>query len=83
MLNKLLQVRQRYLRAKRDLEYEKLKEKDRLDKQCADFMAKISEKPTAAEIAEFNGLSCPNCKKEFSTKAGVSSHLRHKTCEEK
>lgn len=70
----MLQARYRYLQARRDLEYKLLKE---IDAQ------KEAEARKEAMIVRPDGFHCATCKKEFITKAGLASHQRAKTCEEK
>lgn len=76
--NRMLQVRHRYLQARRNLEYEKLKEAERL-KQGLDIPKESEMKNTPSS----DSLVCPKCNKQFYDKRGFSSHMRHKTCEAK
>ncbi len=90
--SRMLQARYRYLRARRDLEYEKLKEEERsaeLVKELeAEAAALIPEKSLGAPgVVEMkntlstNSLACSSCGREFLKSAGLTSHMRHKTCE--
>lgn len=72
--NKMLQVRHRYLQARRDLEYAKIKT---AENEAARLAAEAPKK------AEKSSLSCDKCGKEFATNMGLGSHLRHRTCEKK
>lgn len=78
MNNKALQVRHRYLQARRNLEYEKLKEQERL--ASPSVMEKLKE--VMIESAQLmNNATCPACKREFKDKRGLSSHIRRAACE--
>lgn len=64
----MLQVRHRYLQARRNLEYELLKEQERAN-------AAAPVEPATASLA------CPKCHREFQVITGLKSHIRNRTCE--
>lgn len=80
----MLQVRHRYLQARRNLEYQKLREIEKVKELLAKLEAdkKVLDVPEV-KVDESQLLACPNCAREFSTKAGLSSHKRFKKCEVK
>lgn len=75
--NRLLQARHRYLQARRDLEYKKLKEEERLK----ELGFRVESEVPVVKPVEIVDLKCPVCSKEFKTNAGFSSHKRSKACE--
>lgn len=79
MLNKMLQARYRYLQARRDLEYEQLKQQERL-KPSLD-VPKIVNLAEMEKHVVLASLACSTCGREFKFKKGLLSHLRNKTCE--
>lgn len=82
MQNKMLQVRHRYLQARRNLEYDKLRDEEAraaLDKR---IKLELELKSIKEEITVTATLECDKCKMKFVDKRGLSSHVRHKSCEE-
>lgn len=68
--NAMLQARYRYLQARRDLEYMKLKEQE---------LAKASE-VIAKPIEPDNLAECSECKRVFIDRRGLTSHWRLTGC---
>jgi len=75
--NGMLQARYRYLQARRDREYELLKEQERLAKPP---VLEILKEVMIDSASRMNAAICPSCSKEFKDKRGLSSHIRQATC---
>lgn len=81
----MLQARHRYLQARRNLEYQKLKESeaekarnvvvvpDALNEKLKNVLIQTAELMDKA--------TCPICKTKFKDKRGLSSHIRRASCE--
>lgn len=77
--NKMLQARHRYLQARRNLEYQQLKEAEIAAQKARHKEALQNVVIESVEL--MNQAVCPNCKKAFKDKRGLSSHIRRVSCE--
>ena len=81
--NRMLQARYRYLQARRDLEHAKLKEDEALTKLLAERGNITAPVEIKIEEPVSDLPRCLKCGAIFKAKAGLTSHMRHRTCEEK
>jgi len=82
--NSMLQARYRYLQARRDLEYIKLKEEESLKIATTEVATiKPPTGPIKTDEQKEDLPKCLRCGAVFKGKSGLSSHIRYKTCEEK
>jgi len=72
--NLMLQARYRYLQARRDLEYQRLKEAEK-NKE----LLKEAE-PLVKPIEPDSIATCLKCNRQFLDKRGLSSHVRRSSC---
>lgn len=75
--NRLLQVRHRYLKARRDFEMEQLKHQEALKEAQKVF---VKTEPEPAVIEPDNIATCSICSRTFIDKRGLSSHKRFGSC---
>lgn len=73
--NKMLQARYRYLQARRDLEYKRLKEAELQAVKEVEVIEKTIDPDAIA--------TCMKCGRAFMDKRGLSSHIRGGPCGQK
>jgi len=81
--NRMLQARHRYLQARRNLEYQLLKESEAAAKNAPPVVIVKPESELKDVGSATAPLDCPKCHKEFKAVKGLKSHIRNKTCEAK
>lgn len=71
----MLQARYRYLQARRDLEYQKLKEEEKIKSLDAKVEPKV-------KVIDPDAIAtCSICHRQFLDKRGLSSHVRRGSCD--
>jgi len=82
MLSNAAAVRAKYMRARRNLEYQKLKEVEKkTDRELLDIVGLSEHDKNILEAIKNDDLVCPICSKGFKTVKGFDYHVTNKVCD--